>query len=291
MNGPTPVAAAQQQPQPQPEPQPQPQQVITTQQTSPVQPVLKPPPAVARARPQPFAPSPFTRHMSLRYKSTPMSLGPLRDNVKGYEALHEESQAPKLPQTVDALIGGTTTPQQPYNYPGGFAPQVSSTSPGVAQNTPVYNGLQSTSTTMNTSYGTPVQNVASPAQPFGGQPASPWTPTSQLQRTPSNAERWLESAEKINKVNGSNQGLLTTVNPFSAAPTQNNGISGAWTQDMNASLPAAQQTNQNVWGKTSIPPVPEEDEFASLATRHTGSPLSSPAPTNPFSHGSQVYWV
>jgi hypothetical protein len=292
MNGPTPgvVSGAS----PQPAAQPQPQQIITTQQPSPVQPVLKPPPVVARARPQPFAPSPFTRHMSLRYKSTPMSLGPLRDDIKGYETLQEEPQAPKLPQTVDALVHGTTTQvPQPFNYPAGFSPQVSSTSPALVQGTPMYNGLQSTNT-MNTSYGTPVQSVASPAQPFGGQPASPWTPPpSQLQRTPSDAEKWLESAEKLNNANGGNQGLLATVNPFSASSTQNNSISGTWTQDMNASLPVAQQTNQNIWGNPSVTTVPEEDEFASLATRHTGSPLGSPqgASKNPFSQGSHVYWV
>lgn len=287
MNGPTQTAAAASPPQPvqpaQPVQQPQPT----------VQPVLKPPPQVVRPRPQPFTPSPFTRHMSLRYKSTPMSLGPLRDtSSKGYETLLEESQPPKLPQTVDALNIHGNQPQ-PMNYPGGFVPLQSST-PQVVSASPgqpsMYNGLHSNSMNTTQSFGSPAQT-----QPFGAQTVqqNPWSPpVSQLKRTPSDAEKWLESAENLNKANSANQGLLTTHNPF--ATTQNSAISGTWTTDMNKSLPAVQQTNQNAWGPSKVPSVPEEDDFASLASRHTGSPVSSPrgsTSSNPFSQGSQVYWV
>lgn len=282
MNGPTPpVPAAAASP---------PQQVQPAQPA--VQPVLKPPPPVARARPQPFNPSPFTRHMSLRYKSTPMSLGPLRSDT-GYATLAEESQPPKLPQTVDALnIHGNQPQQQPANYQAPFAPlqsspQVMNASPGMSavssMSTPLYNGFNTNTTP---SHGQTQSSNAHPVQP------NPWSPpVSQLKRTPSDAEQWLQSAENMNKANGSNPGLLTTHNPFGTTATTHSGLTGTWSTDLNKSLPTSvQQTNQNAWSAASK--VPEEDDFTSLASRHTGSPVSSPkTSTNPFSQGKQVYWV
>jgi len=278
MNGPTqPVPAAAASP------------AQPVQQAQPaVQPVLKPPPPVARARPQPFNPSPFTRHMSLRYKSTPMSLGPLRgDTGKGYATLAEESQPPKLPQTVDALnIHGNQQQPASLNYQAPFAPQVGNASPGMpavtSMSPPVYNGLN---TNVTQSFGQ--------SQLFNTQPvqANPWSPpVSQLKRTPSDAEKWLQSAENMNKANGSNSGLLTTHNPFATTATTSSGLTGTWSTDLNKSLPTSlQQTNQNAW---SAPNKVEEDDFASLASRHTGSPVSSPrTSTNPFNTGTQVYWV
>ena len=49
----------------------------------------------SRPRPQGAGPNPFTRHTSLRYRSQPLSLQPLRPGK--YEVLADESVVPKLP--------------------------------------------------------------------------------------------------------------------------------------------------------------------------------------------------
>jgi hypothetical protein len=49
----------------------------------------------SRPRPQGGTPNPFTRHTSLRYRSQPLSLQPLRPGK--YEVLADESVVPKLP--------------------------------------------------------------------------------------------------------------------------------------------------------------------------------------------------
>ena len=49
----------------------------------------------SRPRPQGGGPNPFTRHTSLRYRSQPLSLQPLRPGK--YEVLADESVIPKLP--------------------------------------------------------------------------------------------------------------------------------------------------------------------------------------------------
>ena len=49
----------------------------------------------SRPRPQGGGPNPFTRHTSLRYRSQPLSLQPLRPGK--YEVLADESVVPKLP--------------------------------------------------------------------------------------------------------------------------------------------------------------------------------------------------
>jgi hypothetical protein len=49
----------------------------------------------SRPRPQGAGPNPFTRHTSLRYRSQPLSLQPLRPGK--YEVLADESVIPKLP--------------------------------------------------------------------------------------------------------------------------------------------------------------------------------------------------
>ncbi len=49
----------------------------------------------SRPRPQGSGPNPFTRHTSLRYRSQPLSLQPLRPGK--YEVLEDESVVPRLP--------------------------------------------------------------------------------------------------------------------------------------------------------------------------------------------------
>lgn len=299
-------------------------------QTNAATPILKPPPSVARPRPQAFNPSPFTRHMSLRYRSNPLSFMPLRGDTSGYETLTEEAHTvPQLPSAVDALMLQSSTPAA--------APSSSSFGTPISQptatqySTPsqpdsIYNGLSvnssstmqaPNSTLLNLSRGGPVPNAAPPLQPFAVQSASsqvngptPWSASSQQQRQRqlSDAEMWLASASvdptPPGKTAQPNQGLLTTVNPFADTASQINALSNAWTHDLQSTLPNTSASSQGTtswssspWAAGSSRPTNGEDEFASFfATRQTSPPARAPLTkkdSNPFSppNQDQVFWV
>lgn len=78
----------------------------------------------SRPRPQGAASNPFTRHTSLRYRSQPLSLQPLRPGK--YEVLADESVVPRLPPEeppsnkptdIDALLS-LSDPPAPNNPQG-----------------------------------------------------------------------------------------------------------------------------------------------------------------------------
>ena len=241
-------------------------------QTDAATPILKPPPSVARPRPQPFNPSPFTRHMSLRYRSNPLSFMPLRGDTSGYETLTEEPSVPQLPPAVDALMLQKNTPAPsgtPVTQP---TAQQSSTlnQPGT-----MYNGLnahpstaQAPSTLLDLSRGGNVPSSAVPLQPFAAPTASPlangpthWGTSAQHQQHKpqqrlSDAEMWLATASAETTPPGKtaqpNQGLLTTVNPFAETASQIDALSNAWTRDLQAALPASSssQSGNTSWSSS-----------------------------------------
>ena len=86
----------------------------------------------SRPRPQGAGPNPFTRHTSLRYRSQPLSLQPLRPGK--YEVLADESVVPKLP------------PEEPAaNKPTDIDALLSMNEPAPTS----ANTINSTTTTMN----------------------------------------------------------------------------------------------------------------------------------------------
>lgn len=307
--------------------------VTTTQQLpSPGQPtqnnaatpVLKPPPSVARPRPQPFNPSPFTRHMSLRYRSNPLSFMPLRgSDTTGYETLTEEPAVPQLPPAVDALMLQTNTPAPSSSSFGASMSRPTATQNGTPnQPNTVYNGLsanssshmQAPNTLLSLSRGGNVPNAAPPAQLFPGQSATTqvngvtsWGASTQQQHQKplSDAEMWLASASvdptQPGKMVQPNQGLLTTVNPFVETASQIDALSNAWTQDMKATLPSSQSQGNTSWSSspwTSTSPrqTNEADGFSFFASRETNPPPRVPLTkkdSNPFSpqREDQVFWV
>ena len=279
-------------------------------------PILKPPPSVARPRPQPFNPSPFTRHMSLRYRSNPLSFMPLRGDTSGYETLTEEPTVPQLPPAVDTLMlqnntsssSGTpilqptvqpSTPSQPATMYNGLSANSSSTTPA-------------SSTLLNLSRGASVPSQPAPPQPYAAPSASPlvngpsqWgtaghqqqqpqqqsQPQSQPQRKRnlSEAEMWLASASADTitppgTTVQANQGLLTTVNPFAETASQINALSNAWTHDLQASLPTSTSSqpgntswSSSPWAQTSAHVTNGEEDFASFfASRQVSPPARAP---------------
>lgn len=85
----------------------------------------------SRPRPQGSTPNPFTRHTSLRYRSQPLSLQPLKPGK--YEVLADESVVPRLPAEepvknkptdIDALLSmndpAPTVPNTMNNANGGI---------------------------------------------------------------------------------------------------------------------------------------------------------------------------
>lgn len=280
-------------------------------------PVLKPPPSVARPRPQPFNPSPFTRHMSLRYRSNPLSFMPLRgSDTNGYETLTEEPAVPQLPPAVDALMLQNNTP----------APSSSSFGAPVAQPTATHNGtpnqpntvpshMQAPNTLLNLSRGSNVPNAAPSLQLFPGQSATTqvngvtsWGPSHQQQHQKplSHAEMWLASASgdatQPGKMVQPNQGLLTTVNPFAETASQIDALSNAWTHDLKSTLPSSQSQgntswSSSPWASSSSRQTNGADEFSSFfASRETSPPPRVPLTkkdSNPFSpqREDQVFWV
>ncbi|KAL9957759.1 hypothetical protein ACROYT_G034697 [Oculina patagonica] len=288
-------------------------------QSNAATPILKPPPSVARPRPQPFNPSPFTRHMSLRYRSNPLSFMPLRGDTSGYETLSEEPSVPQLPPALDTLMLTSNTPAQPAPVPQPTATQTS------APNQPntMYNGMsanpsstmQAPNTLLNLSRGGSVPNAVPPLQPLPVQSATPqvngvpsWSASTQQQRQKpfSDAEMWLASAsadttQPVKPVQP-NQGLLTTVNPFAETASQIDALSNAWTRDFQATLPNSQPQGNTTWSSSpwassSSRPANADEEFASFfATRQTSPPARAPLTkkdSNPFSpqREDQVFWV
>lgn len=278
--------------------------------------VIKPPPSVARPRPQPFNPSPFTRHMSLRYRSNPLSFIPLRGDTSGYETLTEEPTVPQLPPAVDALMlqnstsssSGTpilqptvqpSTPSQPATMYNGLSANSSSTTPA-------------SSTLLNLSRGGNVPSQPAPLQPYAVPSASPlvsgpsqWgaaghqqqqpqqqsqpQPQPQRKRNLSEAEMWLASASADTGTPPgttvqANQGLLTTVNPFAETASQINALSNAWTHDLQASLPTSTSSQpgntswpSSPWAQTSARVTNGEEDFASFfASRQVSPPTGAP---------------
>lgn len=294
-----------------------------TQNNAPT-PVLKPPPSVARPRPQPFNPSPFTRHMSLRYRSNPLSFMPLRgSDTSGYETLTEEPAVPQLPPAVDALMLQNNTPAPSSSSFGAPISQPTATQSGTQQPNTVYNGLsanssshmQAPNTLLNLSRGGNVPNAAPPAQLLPGQSATTqvngvtsWgASTQQQQQKPlSDAEMWLASASgnrtQPSKMAQPNQGLLTTVNPFAETASQIDALSNAWTHDLKATLPSSQSQGNTSWSPSPWPSTTSRqtngaDEFSSFfASRETSPPPRVPLTkkdSNPFSpqREDQVFWV
>lgn len=289
-------------------------------------PILKPPPSVARPRPQPFNPSPFTRHMSLRYRSNPLSFMPLRgSDTTGYETLTEEPAVPQLPPAVDALMLQKNTPASSSSSFGAPMSQPTATRNGTPnQPNTVYNGLganssshiQAPNTLLNLSRGANVPNAAPPAaQLFPGQSATTqvngvtsWGASTQQQHQKplSDAEMWLASASvdptQSSKMVQPNQGLLTTVNPFAETASQIDALSSAWTHDLKATMPSSQSQGNTSWSSSPWPSTSSRqtngaDEFSSfLASRETSPPPRMPLTkkdSNPFSpqREDQVFWV
>lgn len=303
--------------------------VTTTQQpthNNAATPVLKPPPSVARPRPQPFNPSPFTRHMSLRYRSNPLSFMPLRgSDTTGYETLTEEPAVPQLPPAVDALMLQNNTTAPSSSSFGAPISQPTATQNGT-QNQPntVYNGLsanssshmQAPNTLLSLSRGGNVPSAPPPpVQLLPGQSATTqvngvtsWSASTQQQHQKrlSDAEMWLASASvdptQPSKMAQPNQGLLTTVNPFAETASQIDALSNAWTHDMKATLPSSQSQGNTSWSSSPWPSTSSRqtngaDEFSSFfASRETSPPPRVPLTkkdSNPFSPQTedQVFWV
>ena len=300
-------------------------------QSNAATPILKPPPSVARPRPQPFNPSPFTRHMSLRYRSNPLSFIPLRGDTSGYETLTEELSAPQLPPAVEALMLQNNTPASlgtPVLHP---TVQPSST-PSEAGT--MHNGLSGnlssaappSSTLLNLSRRGNVPSQAAPLQPYAVPTASPvvngpthWGATGQQQqqaqvqpqraRNISDAEMWLASASadtstSHGKTVQPNQGLLTTVNPFAETATQIDALSNAWTRDLQATLPTSSSSqsgntswSSSPWAQSSARTTTADDEFTSFfGSRQVSPPAKVPVSkkdSNPFKspNQDQVFWV
>lgn len=288
-------------------------------------PILKPPPSVARPRPQPFNPSPFTRHMSLRYRSNPLSFMPLRgSDTTGYETLTEEPAVPQLPPAVDALMLQKNTPASSSSSFGAPMSQPTATRNGTPnQPNTVYSGLganssshmQAPNTLLNISQGANGPNTAPPAQLFPGQSATTqvngvtsWGASTQQQHQKplSDAEMWLASASvdptQSSKMVQPNQGLLTTVNPFAETASQIDALSSAWTHDLKATMPSSQSQGNTSWSSSPWPSTSSRqtkgaDEFSSFfASRETSPPPRVPLTkkdSNPFSpqREDQVFWV
>lgn len=293
-------------------------------QSNAATPILKPPPSVARPRPQPFNPSPFTRHMSLRYRSNPLSFMPLRGDASGYETLSEEPSVPQLPPALDALMLQNNTPAPSSSSFGAPVSQPTATQTSTPnQPNTMYNGMnanasstmQAPNTLLNLSRGGNVPNAVPPLQPLPVQSATPqvngvpaWSASTQQQRQKpfSDAEMWLATASadatQPVKTVQPNQGLLTTVNPFAETASQIDALSNAWTRDLQATLPSSQPQGNTTWSSSpwassSSRPTNAEDEFASFfATRQTSPPARVPLTkkdSNPFSPQTedQVFWV
>lgn len=276
-------------------------------QTNTAAPLLKPPPAVARPRPQPFNPSPFTRHMSLRYRSNPLSFMPLRGDGSGYETLTEEPAIPQLPPTADVLVPQSTT----QAIVGKTILQ-----PTVHQNTPSQPANTSTapapSTLLNLSQAAPIQPYAVPP---GYNGPTQWTTTAQPQlppqlqraRKPSEAEMWLATAAADSVPPGTttvqrNQGLLTTVNPFAETAAQIDSLSNAWTRDLQVSTNPSPQPSNTSWSSTpwtesSSIAKRNDEKFASFSASSQQSPPArlplTRKDSNPFKPAKtdQVFWV
>lgn len=94
---------------------------LDPQQTEPIRKKDKKLNLQSRPRPQGSTPNPFTRHTSLRYRSQPLSLQPLRPGK--YEVLADESVVPRLPPEeavnskptdIDTLLSmNDSAPSQP----------------------------------------------------------------------------------------------------------------------------------------------------------------------------------
>lgn len=272
-------------------------------QTNNPAPLLKPPPAVARPRPQPFNPSPFTRHMSLRYRSNPLSFMPLRGDPSGYETLTEEPTIPQLPSTADAHVPQSTTPA----IVGKTILQ-----PTVHKNTPSQPANTSTapapSTLLNLSQAAPIQPYAVPSASNG---PTQWSTTAQPQlppqlqrpRKPSEAEMWLATAAADTVPPGTtsvqrNQGLLTTVNPFAETAAQINSLSNAWTHDLQVSTNPSPQLSNTSWSSTpwtesSSSAKRSDERFASLQQSPPARLPLTRKDSNPFKPAKtdQVFWV
>ena len=296
-------------------------------QSNAATPILKPPPSVARPRPQPFNPSPFTRHMSLRYRSNPLSFMPLRGDTSGYETLTEEPSVPQLPPPMDAITLQNTTPfttsgAQPTGPQSSTPRQPNNMYNGLGANSP--SSVQAPNTLLNLSRGGNVPSTAAvPSPPFASSSASPqvkgptqWsTPTQQPhpvkpQPRLSDAEMWLATAsgkavESAGTTAQPNQGLLTTVNPFAETASQIDALSNAWTSDLKTTLPSSGTSSQGntswsaaaaSWGQSSAHTTNGND-FASLFdSRQISSPPRVPLTkkdSNPFSPSGhdQVFWV
>ena len=288
-------------------------------------PILKPPPSVARPRPQPFNPSPFTRHMSLRYRSNPLSFMPLRgSDTSGYETLTEEPSVPQLPPALDALTLQSNTPAPSTSSLGAPLSKPTATR-NITPNQPsaLFNGpsanssstVQAPTTLLSLSTGSNVPNAVPPLQPLPAQSGThqvngvtSWSASTQQQRQKplSSAEMWLASASVDSTQQGKtvqpNQGLLTTVNPFAETAAQIDALSNAWTHDLPANLPSSQPQGNTAWSSSpwassSSRPTNGEDEFASFfASRQTSPPARVPLTkkdSNPFSpqKEDQVFWV
>lgn len=287
-------------------------------------PVLKPPPSVARPRPQPFHPSPFTRHMSLRYRSNPLSFMPLRNDTSGYETLTEEPAVPQLPPTVDTLMLQKNTPTPISTSFGTPVSQGAATQNSAPSQPPsMFNGLNTNSTSTiqssnaipNLSQRSNVPNAVPPLQPYPIQGATPpvngsgsWNVSNQVQRQKplSEAEMWLASASvdtaQPAKTVQPNQGLLTTVNPFAETSSQIDALSNAWTHDLQSTLPSVSSqgttgwSSSSQWGTSTTRQTNGEDDFASFfASRQTSPPPHAPLSkkdSNPFTPTQdQVFWV
>lgn len=301
--------------QPLPSPgEPQPKQANTAA------PLLKPPPTVARPRPQPFNPSPFTRHMSLRYRSNPLSFMPLRGETSGYETLTEEPTVPQLPPTVDALVPQSTTPAVADKST--LQPTVQHSTPSQPGN--MYNGLSANSSTAPASSTLLKLSQAAPLQPYAvppalslangsvqwnttGQPQPQLPSQSQRPRKLSEAEVWLATASADTTASGGmtarrNQGLLTTINPFAETASQIDALSNAWTHDLQISKnsstqPANTSWASSPWAQSSASSKSGNDEFASyFASRQMNPPVRPPLTkrdSNPFKpeNQDQIFWV
>ena len=296
----------------------------TTQQSAQQQqsqnPVLKPPPPVARPRPQAFNPSPFTRHMSLRYRSNPLSFMPLRGDIAGYETLAEEPAVPQLPPSVETLTlpNNSSAALASSSSFGAAVSKPSAPLNNVVSQQPVINGY-GTNSSLNTAASGAVSlqnkptnghNNTTPFQPLGVQSSSAQTngvgtwgvpAPQQRQRQLSDAEMWLASAAADSPASTtntlqSNQGLLTTVNPFAETASQVNTLSSGWTRDLQGSLPKTSHgTTSSPWAPSSSHVTNGEDEFASFfaARELSPPPVSKKESANPFSPSNQeqVFWV
>ena len=268
------------------------------------QPVLKPPPATARPRPQAFNPSPFTRHMSLRYRSNPLSFTPLKEGG-GYETLPEEtiSPVPRLPPLVDALSPesgsfSTSTTSAPGVFdptPGPQRVPQPQPTPQQPQTLNSFGALQSTQVANppNQTVANSWQPFSVPLQPIAAAQGNAWSnrSTQPKTRNVSDAENWLATVQadtkSVSNGTGGNQGLLTTANPFSSATTQLDALSSAWTKDLASQLPNASGNPVTTTGSIAQTWPNQGDNLSPISSHHA----SSPQATNPFGQNKQVFWV